>query len=88
MAKTVKNQVLDILAAQTLIPVEQLASEARTEDLGITSLALVETIFAIEETFDIEVPFNANTGDHAEFDHSSIGTIIAAVEHLVAQKSG
>ena len=32
----------------------------RFEDLGIDSLGLVESIFAIEEAFDIQVPFNAN----------------------------
>ena len=34
--------------------------DATLEDLGIDSLGLVEAIFAIEEAFDIQVPFNAN----------------------------
>jgi hypothetical protein len=45
----------------------------------------VESIFAIEEAFDIQVPFNANEPDQSDFDISSVAAIIAAVEGLVAE---
>ena len=38
-----------------------------------TSLGLVEAIFAIEEAFDIQVPFNANDPERSEFDISTVG---------------
>jgi acyl carrier protein len=46
----------------------------------------VESIFAIEEAFDISVPFNANEPDKSGFDISSVGAIIRAVEALIAAK--
>ena len=52
----------------------------RCESLGIDSLGLVESIFAIEEAFDISVPFNANDPDDSDFDISSVAAIVAAVE--------
>ena len=54
--------------------------ESTPEELGIDSLAIVESIFAIEETFDIQVPFNANEQGNDEFDISTIGAIVEAVE--------
>ena len=39
------------------------------DDLGIDSLGLVESIFAIEEAFDISVPFNANEPDEVRVRH-------------------
>ena len=57
------------------------------EELGIDSLGLVESIFAIEEEFDITVPFNANEPEKSEFDISSVAAIIAAVEGLVAESA-
>ena len=60
----------------------------RTHDLGIDSLGLVECIFAIEEAFDINVPFNANEPAKSEFDISSVAAIVAAVEGLVRQQKG
>ena len=65
---------------------DQVTDEATPQDLGIDSLGLVESIFAIEEEFDISIPFNANEPEKSDFDISSMGTIIAAVERLVAEK--
>ena len=55
-------------------------------DLGIDSLGIVESIFAIEEAFDITVPFNANDPSASEFDISSVASIVAAVEKLIAEQ--
>ncbi len=55
--------------------------------LGIDSLGVVESIFAIEEEFDIEVPFNANAPEQSDFDISSVASIILAVENLVAEQT-
>jgi acyl carrier protein len=57
------------------------------EDLGIDSLGLVESIFAIEEAFDIQVPFNANEPEKSDFDISSVAAIVKAVEQLVAEQT-
>ena len=85
--------VIGIVAAQAMIPVEAVWLEATPQELGLDSLGLVEMVFAIEEAFDITVPFNANeignaneTGPQA-FDITTIGSIVAAVRALVAAKS-
>ncbi len=57
------------------------------DSLGVDSLGLVEAIFAIEEAFDISVPFNANEPSQSDFDISSVAAIVAAVEKL-AGRSG
>jgi acyl carrier protein len=61
--------------------------DSTLESLGIDSLGLVESIFAIEEAFDISVPFNANDPTESEFDISSVASIVAAVEALVADQA-
>jgi acyl carrier protein len=47
----------------------------------------VESIFAIEEAFDITVPFNANAPTESDFDISSVGAIVKAVDALVKDQS-
>jgi acyl carrier protein len=49
-------------------------------------MGLVESIFAIEEAFDIQIPFNANDPSDSEFNISSISSIISGIEKLVAEK--
>ena len=81
----VAEKVIGIIAEQAVIDVEDVKLDATLDDLGIDSLGLVESIFAIEEAFDIQVPFNANEPDAGEFDISSVAAIIKAVEGLVAE---
>jgi acyl carrier protein len=82
---SIKDQVIAIIAEQAMLEPSDIQMENTLEDIGIDSLGLVESIFAIEETFDISVPFNANDPTAGEFDISSIAAIVAAVEKL---KSG
>ena len=84
---SVKDKVVQIIAEQGLLDVADVSLSATLEDLGIDSLGVVESIFAIEEEFDIEVPFNANAPQESEFDISSVATIISAVETLVAEQT-
>lgn len=83
----IERAVIAILAKQLLLPPEEIAAEARVDDLGLDSLGKVEAIFALEERFDIAVPFNANEPDQPDFDFSSVPSIVAGVERLIAQKA-
>lgn len=80
----VRTKVIEIIAEQAVLEPSDVTDESTLEDLGIDSLGLVESIFAIEEAFDIQVPFNANEPEKSDFDISSVKTVIAGVEHLVA----
>ena len=84
---SVNDKVIQIIAEQGLLDVADVRLSATLEDLGIDSLGVVESIFAIEEEFDIEVPFNANAPQESEFDISSVATIVSAVETLVAEQT-
>ena len=83
---TTRERVIAIIAEQALLDPSDVAEDMTLADLGIDSLGVVECIFAIEEAFDISVPFNANEPSKSDFDVSTLGTIIAAVERLVAEK--
>ena len=88
MSGRVKDRVVKIIAEQALLSPSDISMEQSLEDLSIDSMALVEAIFAIEEEFDISVPFNANEPEKSAFDISTVGSIVAAVEVLVAEQSG
>jgi len=82
----VQTQVIAIIAEQALMDPKDVAVTDTMADLGLDSLGLVECIFAIEETFDVTVPFNANVPEESDFDISSVSTVIAGVQTLVAGK--
>ena len=84
---SVQSRVIEILAEQALLEPADVTPERTLEDLGIDSMGLVESIFAIEEEFDISVAFNANAPGDSDFDISSVASIIAAVEKLVKDQA-
>lgn len=84
---TTKDKVIAIIAEQAVLEPEDIRMDSTLESLGIDSLGLVESIFAIEETFDINVPFNANNPEESDFDISSVASIVAGIERLQAEQA-
>lgn len=83
----VQDQVIAIIAEQAVLEPQDVTLDSTLESLGIDSLGLVESIFAIEEAFDIQIPFNSNAPSESDFDISSVATIIHGIEKLVAEQS-
>ena len=80
-------KVIDIIAEQAILEPDDVTLESTLESLGIDSMGLVESIFAIEEAFDIQIPFNANDPSDGDFNISSVASIISGIEKLVSEKS-
>jgi acyl carrier protein len=83
----IETAVIAILAKQLLLSPGEVAPDARIDDLGLDSLGKVEAIFALEERFEISVPFNSNEPDQPDFDFSTVGSVVRGVEDLIAQKA-
>jgi acyl carrier protein len=84
---SIQDRVIAIIAEQAVLEPADVTLDSTLEDLGIDSLGLVESIFAIEEAFDIAVPFNANEPEKSDFDISSVRSIIAGIERLIAEQA-
>ncbi len=82
----VEQIVVEIVARQAMVAPATVKLQATPEELGLDSLGLVESIFAIEEAFDVTVPFNANDPGSASFDIATVGSMVMAVQALIATK--
>ncbi len=82
---TLENKLFDIVVQKTGLERDRLSRDASIKDLEISSLDFVEIVFAVEEEFDIEVPYNANTMDS---DFNTLGDIVDAVQAEVAKQQG
>ncbi|MCY4152409.1 MAG: phosphopantetheine-binding protein [Aestuariivita sp.] len=80
---SVKQRVIRIIAEQALLSPSDVSLDSTLDELGIDSLGIVESLFAIEEEFDISVPFNANSPADSDFDISSVSAIIDGIEKLI-----
>jgi len=81
-----QDKVIAIIAEQAVLDPLDVTLDSTLEDLGIDSLGLVESIFAIEEEFDITIPFNANEPEQSDFDISNVAAIVTGIDKLIAEK--
>jgi acyl carrier protein len=80
----VASDVIAIIAKKKRVEKANVEPSDRLEDLGLESLDAVEMIFDLEEKFDIQIPYNANTNNpRTEFE--TVGDVVTAVQKLVAQ---
>jgi len=87
-AAAVGRAVVEILAAQALRDPDGIGPADSIDALGIDSLGMAEVIFAIEERFDVAVPFNGTETDARGMDLSTVAGVIAAVQALVKAGQG
>jgi acyl carrier protein len=90
------DDVRTIIAQSLKLPVERLTPETRLDELGAESLDVIEIVFALEEKFDISIPFKADTGTRVtipgkdgseEIEFTTVGDVAKIVERLVAAKA-
>ncbi|MEL7344934.1 MAG: acyl carrier protein [Pseudomonadota bacterium] len=76
---SVGAQVIAILAQHAPDSAGEMTSAHSLADVGIDSVGLVQVLFEIEETFDVDVNFDPNTPP------VDVADVIAAVDRAIAQ---
>ena len=87
MTDDVADRIIRIIAEQAMLEPGDVAMDASPESLGLDSLGMVEIVFAIEESFDVSVPFNANDPGEGDFRISSVADIVTGVKRLIAEQA-
>ncbi|MEL6996801.1 MAG: acyl carrier protein [Pseudomonadota bacterium] len=86
MTKSVGDEIIRIIAEQAMVDEGEIKPDTSLEDLGLDSLAQVEVVFGIEESFDISIPYNANDPSESEFELSTVKAVTDAVARLIEEK--
>lgn len=81
-----EKDIVEIVAKQAKVDPAGLKRETRLADLDLQSIDIIELIFAIEEKFDIEVPYAPSDLNSAGISFDTIGDVIDAVERLTSGK--
>ncbi len=77
----VESKIVEILKKHMRDPPAVISSETKVSDLDIESLDLAMIVFDLEDTFGVDIPYNANE-EVEEF--ATIGTIAEKVRTLIA----
>jgi acyl carrier protein len=80
---SIEESIYDIIVKHSPAERPQLSRAAKLGDLGVESIDVIEIVFAIEETFDIDIPYDASDADRA---FATVGDVIDAVENILAEQ--
>src|SRR5215470_3455013 len=83
----IEDDVLDIIAKQAKVDRATMSRTTSLAELNVQSLDLVEIIFALEDKFDIEVPYNANDPGSAGVSFQNVGDVIDGIARLIAARN-
>ena len=85
-ADEISNGVFEILMKYAKNAPQTISADTVLEEIGLGSLEVVESVFDLEEKFDITIP---NPGEMAEVDtrFKTAGEVVVAVQQLIAQTS-
>ncbi len=76
----VATKIIDILKKHMKEPRDDISLSTELTDLSIESLDLAMIVFDIEDTFGIEIPYNAN--EDVE-DFKTVGSVVEKVKALM-----
>lgn len=79
----VSKKIIDILKKHMREPRDDISAETPLADLNIASIDLALIVFDIEDTFGIQIPYNAN--EEAQ-DFKTVGSVVDRVKAQVASK--
>ena len=83
----IKDKVIEIIAEKALLKPIDIGLDSTINDLGLDSLGIVETVFALEEHFEIDIDISFNKIEDSKFDISTVRKIIISVEKLMVSKT-
>jgi len=75
-----EEELIEIIAEESLIDRAKLDPAARLEDIGLDSVDLVSVIFAIEEKYGVEIAEDAFSRE------DTLGVVLQKIEALIAAK--
>jgi acyl carrier protein len=80
----VATKIVDILKKHMKEPRDDIALSTALTDLKIESLDLAMIVFDIEDTFGVEIPYNANEDVQ---DFKTVGSVVDKVKGLIASNA-
>ncbi len=79
----VADKIVAILKKTMKNPPETIPMDTKLSDLEIESIDLAVIVFDIEDTFGIQIPYNANEEVQ---DFATVGSVVERVKSIIAEK--
>ena len=80
---SIEQKVLELVGEQAGIDPKEVSLNSKFEELNLDSVAIVELVFMLEETFKISIPFEGLDESEIKRNFNTVSSLINLLEDLL-----
>ena len=84
---SIEQKVLELVGEQAGIDPKEISLNSKFEDLNLDSVAIVELVFMLEETFKISIPFEGLDESELKRNFNTVSSLINLLEDLLMRNA-
>ena len=84
---SIEQKVLELVGEQAGIDPKEVSLNSKFEELNFDSVAIVELVFMLEETFKISIPFEGLDESELKRNFNTVSSLINLIEDLLQKNA-
>ena len=83
----IEQKVLELVGEQAGIDPKEVSLNSKFEELNLDSVAIVELVFMLEETFKVSIPFEGLDESELKRNFNTVSSLINLLEDLLQKNA-
>ena len=84
---SIEQKVLELVGEQAGIDPKEVSLNSKFEELNLDSVAIVELVFTLEETFKISIPFEGLDESELKRNFNTVSSLINLLKNLLQKNA-
>ena len=84
---SIEQKVLELVGEQAGIDPKEVSLNSKFEELSLDSVAIVELVFMLEETFKVSIPFEGLDETELNRNFNTVSSLINLLEDLLQKNA-
>ena len=85
--RSIEQKVLELVGEQAGLDPKEVSLNSKFEDLNLDSVAIVELVFTLEETFKISIPFEGLDESELKRNFNTVSSLINLLKELLQKNA-
>ena len=85
--RSIEQKVLELVGEQAGLDPKEVSLNSKFEDLNLDSVAIVELVFTLEETFKISIPFEGLDESELKKNFNTVSSLINLLKDLLQKNA-
>tara|TARA_B100000073_G_C23460219_1_gene463058 strand:- start:79 stop:339 length:261 start_codon:yes stop_codon:yes gene_type:complete len=85
--RSIEQKVLELVGEQAGLDPKEVSLNSKFEDLNLDSVAIVELVFTLEETFKISIPFEGLDESELKRNFNTVSSLINLLKDLLQKNA-